>query len=70
MTPELTMIIKLSGFLTLKIGTLIMMMLAIWAVTGSSYTSTFAQRSTTTKQNNSLFHSGFDTFVVPGRSLL
>jgi hypothetical protein len=60
------MITKLSGFPTLKIGTLIMIMLAICAATGSSYTPTFAQTSTATKQNNGIFHSGFDTFVVPG----
>jgi hypothetical protein len=55
-----------SGFLNPLIVPFIIIMVAANTIPTLSYVVVYAQTAALTKQNNTAFHSGFDTFVVPG----
>ena len=64
-------VVKLSGFVTLTVITALVV-IPLTGITGNSFHNIFSYaqtaNSTKAKQNslNNTFHSGFDTFVVPG----
>ena len=66
-SPLLDVTERSSGFLNPLTVSLIMTIIAVNMIATSSYVVVRAQTLAATKQNNSTFHSGFDTFIVPGQ---
>ena len=65
-SPLLDVAERSSGFLNPLTVSFIVIIVAANMIATSSYVVVHAQTLATTKQNDSTFHSGFDTFVVPG----
>ena len=65
-SPLLDVAERSSGFLNPLTVSFIIIIVAANMIATSSYVVVHAQTLATTKQNDSTFHSGFDTFVVPG----
>ena len=65
-SPLIDVAERSSGFLNPLTVPFIIIIVAANMIATSSYVVVHAQKLDATKLNNSAFHSGFDTFVVPG----